>query len=140
VFQVPTATDEDLGQEKWAAGITAVALAMKGPWVYGALVNNVWSFAGDSDRADVDQALLQPFLNFNFANGWYLTSSPIATANWKATNDDTWTIPVGGGIGKIVRIGRLPLNTSVAAFYNAERPDGAPDWQLRLQLQFLFPK
>jgi hypothetical protein len=58
IFQFPSATDDSLGQEKWAAGPTAVALAIQGPWVVGALVNNLWSFAGDDDREDVNQMLL----------------------------------------------------------------------------------
>jgi hypothetical protein len=59
VLQFPTATDEVLGTEKWAAGPTGVALLIKGPWVVGALVNQLWSFGGDNDRADVSQLLLQ---------------------------------------------------------------------------------
>jgi len=140
VLQIPTGTDSALGQEKWAAGATAVVLRMQGPWVYGALANNVWSFAGESNRADVDQALVQPFLNYNLAKGLYLTSSPILTANWEANNDNTWTIPIGGGVGKIFRVGKLPLNGSMQTYYNVEKPRGAGDWQLRLQIQFLFPK
>jgi hypothetical protein len=70
---------------------------MQGPWVFGALINNVWSFAGDDTRPDVNQMLIQPFLNYNLPAGWYLTASPIITANWKADSDDRWTVPLGGG-------------------------------------------
>lgn len=50
-------------------------------------------------------------------------------------------MPVGGGVGKIVRLGKLPLNLQLAAYYNVVTPKtfGA-DWQLRFQFQFLFPK
>ena len=65
ILQFPTATDDSLGQGKWGAGPTAVALTVHGPWVLGALINNVWSFAGDSDRKDVNQMLIQPFVNYN---------------------------------------------------------------------------
>jgi hypothetical protein len=84
--------------------------------------------------------LLQYFINYNLPGGWYLTSSPIITANWEANSDNRWTVPVGGGIGKIHRIGKLPVNVQLAAFYNVETPDGGPEWQLRFQFQFLFPK
>ncbi len=140
VFQFPTATDDSLGQEKWAAGPTAVGLTIQGPWVIGALVNNIWSFAGDDGRADVNQMLLQYFINYNLPGGWYLTSSPIITANWEANSDNRWTVPIGGGIGKIHRIGKLPVNVQLAAFYNVETPDGGPEWQLRFQFAFLFPR
>jgi hypothetical protein len=74
-------------------------------------------------------------------NGWYLTSSPVVTANWKADSGDKWTIPFGGGVGKLLRLGKLPVNASIQAYYNAEKPDNlGPDWTLRFQMQFLFPK
>jgi hypothetical protein len=84
--------------------------------------------------------LLQPFLNYNLPKGWYLTTGPIITANWEANEKNRWTIPIGGGIGRIFKIGRQPLNATLQAYYNVEKPDvtGA-DWQLRAQLVFLFP-
>ena len=140
VLSFPTASDEVLGTEQWSAGPGAVVLTIRGPWVIGALINNIWSFAGDDDRADVNQGLLQYFINFNFPGGLYLTTAPIITANWEADSDNMWTVPFGGGIGKILRIGKLPINTQVAAYYNVEHPDNGPEWQARFQFQFLFPK
>jgi hypothetical protein len=140
VLQFPSATDDLLGTGKFTAGPTAVALVIKGPWVVGALAQNVWSYAGDSDRKHVSNFLLQPFVNYNFKQGWYATSSPIMTIDWTADSDDMWTVPVGGGIGKILKIGKLPVNISTQAYYNVETPDNGADWQLRVQMQFLFPK
>lgn len=139
-LSVPSATDDILGSEKWSAGPSAVLLAQPGKWVVGALARQLWSFAGDSDRQDVSQFLLQPFVNRNFDEGWYAVSAPILTANWEAPSSDTWTVPVGGGIGKILRIGGQPINTSLQAYYNVEKPEFAADWTLRFQVQFLFPK
>ncbi len=136
---LPTATDDSLGGDKWAAGPSFVGLVMPGPWVVGALVSNIWSFAGSGDR-DVNLLTFQPFVNYNFKSGWYLTSVPIITADWEADSDNTWTIPVGGGVGKVFKIGKQSMNAQVQSFYNVEKPDGGPDWQLRLQFQFLFPK
>jgi len=140
IVQFPTATDETLGTDKWAAGPSVVILTMPGNWVLGFLANNIWSFAGDSDKPDVNQFLLQYFVNYNFNGGWYLVSSPINTANWEADNGNTWTIPIGGGGGKLIRLGPLPVNIQTQAFYNVEKPDFGPKWQLRAQMQFLFPK
>jgi hypothetical protein len=137
---LPTATEDELGSEKWSAGPAAVALITPKPWVAGVLVRQLWSFAGDSDRKDVSQFLLQPFVNYNLEEGWYLTSSPVITANWEADSDDRWTVPVGGGVGKLFRVGRQPVNTSLQAYYNVETPAFGPDWTLRFQVQFLFPK
>jgi len=139
VFLLPTATDDALGSDKWGAGASVVLLAMPGKWVVGSLLSNVWSFAGSGDQ-DVNLFTWQYFINYNMPNGWYLTSAPIITANWEADSDNTWTVPFGGGIGKIFKIGSQPVNGQVSGYYNAVAPDLGADWQLRLQLQFLFPK
>ena len=140
VFVFPSATENGLGADKWSAGPSVVALTIQGPWVVGALANNVWSFAGDGDRKDVNQFLLQYFINYNMPHGWYVSSAPILTANWEADSGNQWIIPIGGGGGKIFKIGKQPINAQVQGFYNLDKPVNGPDWTLRLQLQFLFPK
>jgi len=136
----PTASNAVLGKEKWSVGPGLVLLTMPGKWVIGLLANNVWSFAGKEERSDVNQMLLQYFINYNLADGWYLSSGPIITANWKAESGQQWVVPFGGGFGKIFKIGSQPLNAQVQAFANVVKPDNGADWSLRLQLQLLFPK
>lgn len=140
IFQFPTATDDALGQGKWCAGPSAVGLYMEGPWVFGALVNQIWSFAGDDDRQYVNQMLIQPFINYNMPEGWYLTTSPIITANWEAPSDDQWTVPLGGGVGKVFKVGHQMMNASMQTYYNVVSPDFGPEWTLRFQLTFVFPQ
>lgn len=142
IAQLDTATDETLGQDAWGLGPTAVALHLGRTWVYGALVNNVWSVAKNADRRGVNQLLVQPFINYNLPDtpGRYLTFSPVVTADWKADSGQRWVVPLGLGIGQILRFGKRPVNLQAAAYYNVERPDDAARWQLRLQVQFLFPK
>lgn len=141
VLMFPTATDDRLGTDKWGAGPAAVVVKMQDPWVIGILGQNLWSFAGDSNRPDVNQMLIQYFINYNLPDGWYLSSAPIITANWEAGGDNRWTVPFGGGFGRLFKIGKLPINTQVQAFYNVEKPDNiGPDWTLRVQLQTLLPK
>ena len=136
----PTATNPILGTGKWLAGPSAVALVTPGHWVIGALVSNQWSFAGDGSRASVNTGLVQPFINYNLPGGWYVTSSPIMTINWNADSGQKWTVPVGGGVGRVFRIGEQPINAQLAAYYNVVRPDNGPDWQLRFQISLLFPR
>lgn len=134
--QLPTSSDDQIAADEWAAGPSFVLLTMPGRWVVGALASNIWDMSGDDD---IDFFTLQPFLNYNFEGGWYVTSSPVITANWEA--DDEWTVPIGGGFGRIFRIGEQPTNAQIQAFYNVEKPDDiGPDWSIRMQLQFLFPK
>ncbi len=132
---------DGLSSGKWSLGPSVVALTMFGPWVVGAIANNIWSVAGDEARADVNSMLLQYFINYNLPGGWYVVSAPIITANWEADSGNKWVVPFGGGAGKIFRIGKQPMNASVQAYYNVVTPDDfGADWQLRVTLQLLFPK
>lgn len=139
-FVIPTATDDILGTGKWSIGPSAVVVVTKENMVFGGLANQIFSFAGDSDRGDVSQFLLQPFFNYNLPNGWYLLSAPIITANWEAPSDDTWTVPIGGGLGRLFSIGKQPVNATLQGYWNAAKPEGGADWTLRTQVQLLFPK
>lgn len=141
-FQLPTATDKVLGTGKWSSGPGFVVFLSDRPLhiTTGFLILNLWSFAGDADRANVNEMTLQPFINYNMPHGWYLTSSPLITANWEANQDNRWTVPIGGGIGRIFKIGDQSVNANIAAYYNAVRPDDTgADWQLRAEWTFLFP-
>src|SRR5215471_17572138 len=140
VFTVPSATDPILGQGKVLAGPTIVLLTTPGHWVLGVLANNQWSVGGDPLRRSVNQFLLQPFVNYNLPHGWFLTSSPLMTADWLATPGQQWTVPVGGGLGRVFKLGDQPVSMYVSAYYNAIRPDAAPTWQLRTELSLLFPE
>lgn len=105
-----TATSARLSNQKWSAGPAAVALVTAPPWVAGTLVRQFWSFAGDDDRDDVNQTLVQPFVNYNMADGWYLVTSPIITVNWQAERENATLLPVGGGVGRVFTAAGQPIN------------------------------
>ncbi len=140
VLVMPTASNDALGSDKWSAGLSAVALAMPGKWVVGGVISNVWSFAGSGNNK-VNFFTLQPFINYNFDGGWYVTTAPIITANWEADSDHKWTVPLGGGFGKVFKIGNQPINAQLSLYNNVVTPDDfGAQWQVRAQIQFLFPK
>ncbi len=140
VFQLPTATNTFLGQGKMGIGPSVVVLTQPGHWTLGALVNNVWSVAGDGSRPDVNQFLLQYFINYNLKKGWFITWQPTLTANWEAASGNQWTVPFGGGIGRIMKLGNQPVSLTGQFYGNAVHPANAPAWTMRLQIAFLFPK
>ena len=140
VFTVPSASDPILGTGRVLFGPTAVLVTTPGHFVMGVLLNNQWSVGSDPLRPAVNAFLAQPFINYNMAHGWYLTSSPVITANWLATSGQQWTVPVGGGFGRIFKLGDQPVSANIAAYYNVARPTGTADWQLRAELVFLFPE
>ena len=140
ILQFPTATDDILGGGKWAAGPSAVVGYLGKTWVLGALANNIWSFAGEDERSYVNLMTVQPFINYNLPDAWYLSFSPIITANWSAKDSQQWTVPLGGAVGKIFRIGKLPFNAQLGAYYNVVRPDIiGPEYSIRAQIALLLP-
>ncbi|HHP7232945.1 MAG TPA: neuromedin U [Xenococcaceae cyanobacterium] len=140
VFLLPTATDEVLGTGKWGIGPTGVIVLTRGNWLIGVLANQVWSFAGDSERQEVSQFLIQPFVNYSLPDGWTIGSAPTITANWNADEDDKWTVPVGLSLSKLFTIGTQPATLALGGFYNVESPTFGPDWTLRLQFTLLYPR
>jgi len=140
VFTMPSASDRLLGTGKVLLGPTAVMLVTPKPWVIGVLINNQWSVGGDPTRPDVNAFLMQPFANYNLPGGWFLNTSPIITANWNAPSGQKWTVPIGGGVGRVFKIDDQAYNMSFQVYYNVIRPTNAADFNLRTSLALLFPK
>jgi hypothetical protein len=144
---LPTATDHTIGVNKLGAGPAAVVLTIQGPWLLGLLANQVWAghtrnlpipintFAGDH----VNQLTLNPFIFYNMPKGWYFVSSTVSVAQWDAPGRDVWSVPVGGGIGRVFEIGKQAVNMRIQGMDEVHRPQYDPTWQLQVQLQLLFP-
>jgi hypothetical protein len=137
VLQIPTATDDLLGEEKWGAGPTGVALKQQGPWTYGLLFNHIWSFAGESDRDDVSRTFLQPFVSYTTKK---FTSFGLNTESNYDWDREQWTVPVNVSVQQLLKVGKQPISVQLGGRYYAEGPSGAPEWGLRFQVSLLFPK
>lgn len=138
VLSLPTASDDLLGSGQWGAGPTAVALKQTATgWTYGALVNHVWSFAGDDDRADVSSTFLQPFLSKGLGHGRTVSANLESTYDWKGTQ---WTVPINLSYSKVSRIGRQLVSYQGGVRYYMEAPENGPEWGLRFVFTLLYPK
>jgi hypothetical protein len=141
---LPTASEDALSVNaslvpvgrKWGGGVATVGLTQHGHWLGGVLLGNEWAGVNHNH---VNEMTLNPFLFYNFKHSWYLVSSEIMTADWTASRNQRWTVPAGGGFGKIFRLGPQMLNARAQAWSVTERPDGGPDWVLQTQVQFLYP-
>jgi len=137
-FAVPTGTDDRLSARKWSAGPTAVALRQENGWTYGVLANHLWSFAGDSDRADVNASFVQPFVSYTTPDAWTFTLNTESTYDWRGSQ---WTVPINALASKVTRIGDQLVSIGGGLRYWADGPDGAPSGLgLRLVVTLLFPK
>jgi len=142
IIQLPTHSSATLGNDNLGLGPSGVVLHLKkgDPWVFGALINNVWSVGTSPTARAYSTGLLQPFVNYNLNDGLYLFAAPIITMDWLAPPNQQLVLPLGGGVGKIFHLGKLPVNAQLSAYYNVVKPDFGPDWQLRAQVQFMFPR
>ena len=141
IFLVPTGTPyKYLSQGKFAMGPTFVALAQPHFGTIGVLVNNMWSVGGHKDRPDVNQFYIQPFLNYNLKHAWYLSLQTTGiTANWEKTTG-RWVVPIGGGPGRVWKLGHQAVNVQTFFFGNVVHPQGASSWTFRMAFTLLFPK
>jgi hypothetical protein len=137
VLQIPTATDDVLGEEKWGAGPTAVVLKQEGPVTFGALVYQVWSFAGEEDRADISRSFVQPFVSYTTKTFTSFGLNAESTYDWE---NEQWTVPINAYVQQMLKVGNQPITVQLGYRYYAEGPSEAPDWGLRFQISFLFPK
>lgn len=133
-----TASDDLLGTDKWSAGPTAVALKQtKSGWTYGALVNHLWSFAGDDARADVSATYLQPFLSKTLGKGRTLSLNIESSYDWTG---EQWTVPLNIAYSKVTKIGTQLVSYQGGVRYYIESPDGGPEWGVRFTFTLLYPK
>lgn len=132
---LPTATDSVLGTNKWGGGPALVGVLHSGHWLGGALINN--QFAGVNHK-HVNLMTINPFLFYNMPRGWYLVSSFSMTADWTASRNNRWTVPLGGGVGRVFKLGGQPMNARTQFFNDVRTTTGGSDWQLQTQLQLVF--
>jgi len=137
IFQLPTATDDLLGAEKWCAGPSVILVKQDHGWTVGLLANQVWSFAGADDRADVNYLFLQPFLSHTTPAHTTYTLNSEMLYDWKS---ETWTIPLNLSVTHLVKIHGKPISFQGGVRYYLDKPDGGPDWGIRFGVTLVFPK
>ncbi len=138
IFQFPAASPGTLGAGKWAAGPDAVALVMPSNWVIGALLTQLWSYAGQTNRAAVNSFLVQPFINYNIKGGWAISTAPTITANWTAAQNK-WAVPVGGGISRTFKDDGQLMSLAIVYYTYVVRPVAAPQTNLKITWSLLWP-
>ncbi|MEZ5997948.1 MAG: transporter [Hyphomonas sp.] len=137
---LPTASEDFLGQGKYQAG-PAAALAYLGPdWTLGVFPQHRWSFAGDKDRASVNQTSIQYFVYRKLPDQWSLGASPTITIDWTADDEPAVNLPVGIGLNKTVLFGKLPARISLETTYYPVRSNGLePEWGVKFSITPVIP-
>ena len=140
VITVPSTGVPALGTEKWSAGPTAVVLKQEGGLTFGALANQVWSFAGNASREDVSQMFLQPFVSYTTSNAWTFTAQSESTANWQIDGDGRWNVPLNALVAKLSTFGTFPTSYLLGGGYFVVHPDNGATWKIRAAITILLPR
>jgi hypothetical protein len=135
---LPTCTEPELGSNNVALGPAALLFYEKTNWNAGLVLQQGWSIGGGTGINEVNALGAQYLFSYNLPKGWSIYSNSTITANWTHEQHERWTVPVGGGLGKLSYVGPLPVSLSVQAFYNVVTPTGGPLWSANVQLAFLF--
>jgi len=137
ILQVPTATDDLLGAEKWCLGPSVILVHQQNAWTSGVLINQLWSFAGDDSRADVNYLFFQPFLSHTNAKHMTVTLNSESLYDWESGE---WTIPLNLSVTQLVKIHGKPVSFAGGVRYYLDKPAGGPDWGIRFGVTLVFPK
>ena len=141
-FIFPTASDVHNGQGKWQVGPAVVTGYLSQKWILGAFLQDWISFAGQSNRDSVHQMNLQPIAAYFLPEGWSIGYSGNILANWRAKDSgDTWTVPLGVAVNKVVKFGKLPVKLGLAGQWMPVHPNAfGQKWNIQVSITPVIPK
>jgi hypothetical protein len=135
---LPTGSNRLLTADKWGVGPTALVLKQQNGWTYGALVNHIWSFAGNSNRADVSSTFLQPFLSYGTPTAWTFGINVESSYDWE---NEQWSVPLNVSVSKVTHFGTQLVSVGGGLRYWVDSPDSGPhDIGFRVVITLLFPQ
>ena len=115
-------------------------MKQEGGLTCGALVNQVWSFAGNASREDVSQMFLQPFVAYTTSGAWTFTANSESTANWQIDGDGRWNVPINATVAKLSSFGTVPASYQLGGGYFVVHPDNGATWKIRAAITILLPR
>jgi hypothetical protein len=140
-WMFPTAGSDYTGQGKWQVGPGALVGYLSDKWILGVFPQFWWSFAGPNSREQTGQMNFQPIASYFLPDGWSVGYSGNVLANFEAKHDNTWTVPIGLQVAKVVKLGKLPVRFGLAGQWMPVHPDEAGQkWNIQLVVAPVIPK
>ena len=135
-FAFPTASSDYLGSGKYQMGPAVMILSMGEKWVLGSIIQHWNSIGGDSYREDVTKTELQYIIRKKIpGKAMTIGMGPSISMNWEASEGNQITLPIGLGITKTVKWGKMPFKLRVEPQYSIIKPDDYGSiWNLRIQI------
>lgn len=136
-FQVPTGTDPNTSTKKWSAGPTLAVVYQSEGLSLGGNVWQLWSFAGESDKPDVNVTFADPIVKLNIGKKTTVGLLDTIKVDWTREPKDRWTIPVGLEVGQFFQKEKsVPTRLKFGVFNNVTRPHEDSNWYWRVSLEF----
>jgi hypothetical protein len=135
-FVFPVSSRPETGQGKWQGGPAAAIVFFPEKLLLGMLVQNPISFAGESDRRDVNYMILTPFFSYQFDKGWFVRSQPQIFLNWR---NGKQLIPLDLGVGRVFKVGRQNLSCYLEPSWNISHDGPAPKYSIAFGISLLYP-
>ena len=140
-WMFPTAGSDYTGQGKWQVGPGALVGYLSDKWILGLFPQFWWSFAGPNSREQTGQMNLQPVAAYFLPDGWSVGYSGNVLANFEAKHDNTWTVPLGLSVAKVVKLGKLPVRFALAGQWMPVHPEeDGQKWNIQLVVAPVIPK
>jgi hypothetical protein len=137
-FIFPTATNSLIGENKWQVG-PAAAVGYQGKNFITYVFPQQWFSVGGDGRKTSHMLLYYAFVHV-YSNGWSVGTNPSMSVDWEAPRGNKLAFPVGLQVGKLRKLGPLPVKFDVQAQYYAVRPQvNGPKWNLQLQITPILP-
>lgn len=149
-FIFPTSNNDLLGSHQYQAGPTALALWANKDWMIGGHLQHWWGFAddGESDSdpiikaahdKDLNHTDIQYFIIRHLPNAWQLRASPHITVDWEASSNNKLTLPIAIGVGKMFKLGPMPVMLMLEYQHSLISPDDiGSESTIMLQANFII--
>jgi hypothetical protein len=139
---LPTGSDRRISESKWLLGPAVALGGAWGPASISVTARQLITVGSVHTAPDVNRLVVQPVLTWTLRSGWYLVTAPRLQADWDATSSDRFTVPLGGGVGRIFGVSSQRLALSLEAYANVAPRSSTPhaDWSLRAGLSLLYPR
>jgi hypothetical protein len=126
VAQFPTATDDAFASDQFGLG-PAVVLGYKTKRFTAIIFPNYFWKIGShnqgSDKENISKGTLLYSLTFNLKNAWQVGTNPTITYNNNADSGNKWNVPVGGFVGRTIKVGNTPVNIKLGVEYSIVNED-----------------
>jgi hypothetical protein len=129
----PTATRSEFGRQQWGVGPSGVLGYVTKEFTVVVLPQYYFGIGGWGDKPSANyMSLLYAFI-YHLPDGWDIGTNPTVSYDHTASSGNQWNVPVGLFVGKMVKIGKMPVKFQLGIEYSVVKEN---DFGQRAQIKF----